>query len=112
MPLKWLSLVQYAVIDDLDLVCSSLITVQYVFVLLYVVVMAFISISSQILNSTFLVSACKAYDSMGNTPLHIATGNGNLAVVNFLLNKNASIDSRNCHIETPLHIAARSGNTR
>ena len=41
----------------------------------------------------------------GNTALHIASHDGSLAVVQFLLNFNAHIDSMNMYQQTPLDVA-------
>jgi ankyrin repeat protein/adenylate kinase family enzyme len=48
-------------------------------------------------------------DKQGNTPLHLAVLQGNLALVDFLLEAKAAIDIRNIAGLTPLHIAAQKG---
>ncbi|WP_264329360.1 ankyrin repeat domain-containing protein [Wolbachia endosymbiont (group A) of Andrena hattorfiana] len=50
-----------------------------------------------------------AKDGCDIAPLHLAAGNGKLDIVKYLINKGASIDSRDCFYQTPLYWAAKSG---
>lgn len=50
----------------------------------------------------------KQLDNLGNTPLHIATGKGDLAAVKFLLQNKANVNCKNNKGKTPLHYAAAS----
>ena len=50
-----------------------------------------------------------AYVGDGRTALHQAAGNGNLSMMNLLLEHGAPINSLNASGETPLHFAARFG---
>ena len=43
------------------------------------------------------------------SPLHIASKNGHLHLVEFLLNKGANIEARDKLLKTPLHYACESG---
>ncbi|PVD29254.1 hypothetical protein C0Q70_11851 [Pomacea canaliculata] len=50
-------------------------------------------------------------DQHGNSPLHIASQQGHLDVVKYLLANNADIDAKNEEEQTPLHLAAKFGRT-
>jgi len=52
---------------------------------------------------------CHAVDEAGETPLHIASGHGNLEAVKILLDHGASADAQNLELETPMHLAAQKG---
>jgi ankyrin repeat protein len=48
-------------------------------------------------------------DIVDNTPLHLASQNGSLAIVKFLVEKGAQINARGNNGKTALHLAARDG---
>jgi len=51
------------------------------------------------------------YKSIGNyTPLHIATKDGQLAIIRILLENGADVNSKTKELRTPLHIACIKGN--
>ncbi|OXU29408.1 hypothetical protein TSAR_002204 [Trichomalopsis sarcophagae] len=52
----------------------------------------------------------KTTKSSSNTPLHIAVKQKDVEIVTILLNKGASVESRNHNGETPLHFAAKTRN--
>ena len=52
---------------------------------------------------------CHATKDTGLTPLHIASGSGDLESVSILLNHGAHADAQNDDLETPMHLAAGRG---
>lgn len=66
---------------------------------------------TQALDHYVFLSARRAIDFSGNTPLHIAAMKGSLTVCKFLLNAQTPMDQRSTDEKTPLHIAAECGNT-
>jgi ankyrin repeat protein len=50
-----------------------------------------------------------ATDDQGRAPLHEASLNGHLDLVEYLINKNALVDNQDKNLETPLLFAARCG---
>lgn len=53
-----------------------------------------------------------ADEEMGNTALHLASANGQAEVVAFLLATGASVNAQNKSLNTPLHWAALTGQTK
>ncbi len=48
----------------------------------------------------------QATNQKGYTPLHVATVNGHLKMISYLLNAGANVNARNNYKQTPLHLAA------
>ena len=70
-------------------------------------------------NYAVMVMLCKHFgtdingkDMDGNTPLHLAVGDGNYFVIVLLIALKAKLNIFNDENETPLHIAAKNGNYR
>ena len=51
-------------------------------------------------------------DENGNTPLHVAVQQGNVKVVEVLLNKGANVNVKNSVGETPLDLAFQNRNIK
>ena len=51
-----------------------------------------------------------SYDSDGNIPLHIASKNGDVLMIDFLLKHGCEIDADTINEETPFYVACYSGN--
>ena len=54
---------------------------------------------------------CSQNDHLSNTPLHVASENGNDKIVSLLITRGAHIDSINSKGDSPLHIATWNGQT-
>lgn len=61
-----------------------------------------------LLELVFQGSDINAVDSYGQTPLHLAAHNGLPDAVNVLLQRNASLENKNEHGETPLEVAIKN----
>lgn len=52
-----------------------------------------------------------ATDTNGETPLHMASGNGQIEVVSLLIENGADVNAENSYVSTPLYRAAGNGHT-
>ena len=53
-----------------------------------------------------------ARDSDGNTPLHLASKNGHLEIVEILLDRGVDVNARNNYNIIPLHLASQRGHPK